>query len=56
MIEATLKKCGGDRAQTANMLGTTVRTIYRREASGAETAELLLRGLADRRSALRRPG
>ena len=32
MIEATLKKCGGDKAQTANMLGTTVRTIYRREA------------------------
>ena len=32
MIEATLKKCGGDKAQTASMLGTTVRTIYRREA------------------------
>ena len=32
MIEATLKKCGGDKSQTANMLGTTVRTIYRREA------------------------
>ena len=32
MIEATLKKCGGDKAQTAHMLGTTVRTIYRRES------------------------
>ena len=32
MIEATLKKCGGDRQQTANLLGTTVRTLYRREA------------------------
>jgi two-component system response regulator HydG len=32
MIEATLKKCGGDKAQTAQMLGTTVRTIYRRES------------------------
>ena len=32
MIEATMKKCGGDKAQTAQVLGTTVRTIYRREA------------------------
>ncbi len=32
MIEATMKKCGGDKVQTAQMLGTTVRTIYRREA------------------------
>ena len=32
MIEATLKKYGGDRQQTANILGTTVRTLYRREA------------------------
>ena len=32
MIEATLKKCGGDRQQTANQLGTTIRTLYRREA------------------------
>jgi two-component system, NtrC family, response regulator HydG len=32
MIEATLKKCSGDRQQTANLLGTTVRTIYRRES------------------------
>jgi len=32
MIEATLKKCGGDRSQAAVLLGTTVRTLYRREA------------------------
>jgi len=32
MIEATMKKCGGDRQKTAALLGTTVRTIYRREA------------------------
>ena len=32
MIEATLKKCDGDRQKTAALLGTTVRTIYRREA------------------------
>ena len=32
MIEATMKKCGGDRQKTATLLGTTVRTIYRREA------------------------
>lgn len=32
MIEATLKKCAGDKVQTATLLGTTVRTIYRREA------------------------
>lgn len=32
MIEATLKKCDGDRPKTATLLGTTVRTLYRREA------------------------
>ena len=32
MIEATIKKCDGDRQQTANLLGTTIRTLYRREA------------------------
>ncbi len=32
MIEATLKKLGGDRQKTADVLGTTVRTLYRREA------------------------
>jgi two-component system response regulator HydG len=32
MIEATMRKCGGDRQKVANMLGTTVRTLYRREA------------------------
>jgi two-component system response regulator HydG len=32
MIEATMKKCDGDRQKTAALLGTTVRTIYRREA------------------------
>jgi len=32
MIEATLKKNDGDRQKTANILGTTVRTLYRREA------------------------
>ena len=32
MIEATLKKHDGDRQKTAHVLGTTVRTIYRREA------------------------
>ncbi len=32
MIETTLKKCDGDRNRTAAMLGTTIRTLYRREA------------------------
>ena len=32
MIEATLKKLDGDRQKTAEVLGTTVRTLYRREA------------------------
>ena len=32
MIEATLKKHDGDRLKTAEVLGTTVRTLYRREA------------------------
>ncbi len=32
MIEATLKKNDGDRQKTANILGTTVQTLYRREA------------------------
>ena len=32
MIEATLKKLNGDRQKTADVLGTTVRTLYRREA------------------------
>lgn len=32
MIEATINKCDGDRQKTATMLGTTVRTLYRREA------------------------
>lgn len=32
MIEATIKKCDGDRQKTAAILGTTVRTLYRREA------------------------
>jgi two-component system response regulator HydG len=32
MIEATLAHCNGDRVLAANLLGTTTRTIYRREA------------------------
>jgi len=32
MIEATLRQCNGDRSLTANLLGITARTIYRREA------------------------
>jgi two-component system response regulator HydG len=32
MIETTLKKCDGDRNRTAALLGTTIRTLYRREA------------------------
>ena len=32
MIEATMKKHGGDRTKVANILGTTVRTLYRRES------------------------
>ncbi len=32
MIEATLRQCDGDRNLTANLLGITARTIYRREA------------------------
>ena len=32
MIEATLKKHDGDRQKTADVLGTTIRTLYRREA------------------------
>ncbi|MAY81369.1 MAG: DNA-binding response regulator [Deltaproteobacteria bacterium] len=32
MIEATMKKYGGDRQKVANVLGTTVRTLYRRES------------------------
>ena len=32
MIEATIQKCNGDRQRTAALLGTTVRTLYRREA------------------------
>jgi two-component system response regulator HydG len=36
MIEATLRQCGGDRSLTANLLGITSRTIYRREAEWRE--------------------
>lgn len=36
MIEATLKHVGGDKNLTANLLGITARTIYRREAEWAE--------------------
>ncbi|MEC8194670.1 MAG: sigma-54 dependent transcriptional regulator [Myxococcota bacterium] len=32
MIEATIQKCNGDRQKTATLLGTTTRTLYRREA------------------------
>ena len=32
MIQATIQKCNGDRQKTAALLGTTVRTLYRREA------------------------
>jgi two-component system response regulator HydG len=32
MIEATMKKHDGDRQKVANILGTTVRTLYRRES------------------------
>jgi two-component system response regulator HydG len=32
MIEATLRKCEGDRTLAANLLGISVRSIYRREA------------------------
>ena len=32
MIEATLRRCDGDKAEAATLLGITARTIYRREA------------------------
>jgi two-component system response regulator HydG len=31
MIEATLKRVGGDKSRAAQLLGTTTRTLYRRE-------------------------
>ena len=36
MIEATLRHVGGDKNLAASLLGTTARTIYRREAEWAE--------------------
>jgi two-component system response regulator HydG len=39
MIEATLRQCNGDRALTANLLGITSRTIYRREAEWRDDGE-----------------
>lgn len=40
MIEATLRQVGGDRALAANLLGISVRSIYRREAEWARVAAL----------------
>lgn len=41
MIEATLRHVGGDKSLAASLLGTTARTIYRREAewAGRETED-----------------
>ncbi len=36
MIEETMRAAGGDRNLTANLLGITARTIYRREAEWAQ--------------------
>ncbi len=39
MIEATVRRCAGDRSLAAAMLGITARTIYRREAEWREAEE-----------------
>ena len=36
MIEETLRVCGGDKSLAASLLGTTARTIYRREAEWSQ--------------------
>ena len=40
MIEETLRSCKGDKTLAASLLGTTSRTLYRREADWIDGSEL----------------